>query len=224
METDRLFHFFWSDLESKRGSYDDFRIFLRRLDGYIGRLKQSLGRARLLFLSDHGFCAARQEVQINLWLESLGWLKFESGQEKKLENYAAGSLCYSLVPGRLFINLTGREEKGSVDRASYNRVREEIKQALLSLTDPVSGEKVVARVFFREEIYHGPYLENAADIIAQPVNGYDLKGRLETREIFAVPEIGGMHTYDDAFICGTDIDLSSINCIQDGYNLILSGY
>ncbi len=224
METDRLFHFFWQDWENKGEYYPDTENFFEKLDGYIGRLEKELStEGRFLILSDHGFCGIKKEVQLNSWLENLHFLKFAKGK-KKLENYKKTSLCYSLLPGRIFVNLKGREEKGSVEKEDYERVREEIREALLSLKDSDSGEKVIEKVFFREEIYEGPYIENAADIIAHPVKGYDLKGKVDASNIFESSILNGMHTHDDAFICGRGYDLTSVSSIQDVYSLIRETY
>ena len=130
-------------------------------------------------------------------------------------------MCYSLLPGRIFINLEGREERGTVKRSEYQRLREEIKQKLLALTTPNMEEKVIDKVFFREEIYSGTYLEQAADIIAHPNRGYDLKGRPDSGDIFEKTHLNGMHTYDDAFICAKNCDINSVKSIQDVKKIIL---
>lgn len=215
METDRLFHFFWYDLESKTEFYGDIISFFKKLDDFIGRLEKTLSPIhRFLILSDHGFCGIKSEVQLNVWLEQQGLLKF-NGRGKGLENYHRDTICYSLLPGRIFINLEGREEKGTIKRTEYQSVRKDIKQRLLSLTEPQTGEKIIDNVFYREEIYSGPYLENTADVIAHPKRGYDLKGRPENKEIFERSHLNGMHTYDDAFICAKNCNISFINAIKD---------
>ncbi len=217
METDRLFHFFWDDLENEGDFYLDIKSLFNKLDDLIAQLHKRLSEDdRLLILSDHGFCGIEADVQLNTWLEEEGLLKFESSlAEKTLVNYYKDSLCYSLIPGRIYVNLKGREEKGTVRKEDYDKIREEIKQRLLEFKDPDTHNKVIDRVFFREEIYNGPYLENAADIIAHPVKGYDLKARVGINDIFVRSDINGMHTYDDAFICGVNLDTSSVKSIQD---------
>lgn len=217
METDRLFHFFWLDLENRGEFYSDVERFFYKLDDYIGQLLQKLtDHDRLLILSDHGFCGVRADVQLNLWLNREGLLKFDSSQtDKKLINYHRDTICYSLIPGRIFINLEGREQKGSVKPRDYNRIREEIKQRLLEFKDPVGNHRIIDRVFFKEEIYEGDYIGDAADLIAHPIRGYDLKAQLEGEDIFMRTPINGMHTYSDAFISGVNLDISPIKSIQD---------
>jgi predicted AlkP superfamily phosphohydrolase/phosphomutase len=175
---------------------------------------------RLLILSDHGFCGVEKEVQLNVWLESENLLKFDSGLERKIQNYARESVCYSLIPGRIYINLEGREQNGTVKKQEYENIRGAIKKKLQDLRDPATGKKIIDRILFREEIYRGDYLDQGPDIIAHPVNGYDLKGNLDTDEIFATTPLNGMHSYDDAFICSSDVDLSSVQSIEDVKSVI----
>ncbi len=222
METDRLFHFFWNDVQNKGEYSEEIEIFFEKLDSFIGNLEEKLSsNARLLILSDHGFCGIKKEVQLNTWLEQEGLLKFESGREKEISNYDKDSICYSLIPGRIFINLDGREEKGSVKENEYEKIRQDVKEKLLNFKNPENNEKIIERVFFREEIYDGEYLKNAADIIAHPVRGYDLKGRVGIPAIFNSSALQGMHTYDDAFICA-NCNLDHVHCLQDVKNILMS--
>lgn len=223
METDRLFHFFWNEIDNEGEFSKDIDNFFGKLDDFLGNLYARLSdQGRLLVLSDHGFCGIKNEVQLNLWLQKQGLLKFEDNREKKLANYDRGSLCYSLIPGRIFINLAGREEKGTVDKRDYEKLRLDIKERLLNFKNPKNEEKVIDKLFFREEIYEGPYLERAADIIAHPAKGYDLKGKINAGEIFDSSVLSGMHTYDDAFICGVNFDLDSVTSVQDIKKIIIN--
>jgi len=64
------------------------------------------------------------------------------------------------------INLRGREPHGTVEPGEeYERIREELITHLRELKDPVSGGQMENLVFRREEVYDGPYIENAPDIV-----------------------------------------------------------
>lgn len=66
----------------------------------------------------------------------------------------------------IWLNLKGREPRGIVDsEAEYEQLREEIATRLKKLVDPETGQAVVTRVYRREEVYHGDYLEQAPDLI-----------------------------------------------------------
>lgn len=70
------------------------------------------------------------------------------------------------------INLKGREPGGIVDESQYETIRDALIRELKELSDPETGEKVVEAAYKREEIYHGNYVGNAADIIIQLREGY----------------------------------------------------
>ncbi len=71
--------------------------------------------------------------------------------------------------GAIYVNLKGREPQGSVSPGDeYQSVKEEIVEKLRILRDPDSGERIVADVYLREQIYHGPHLDRAPDIMFLP--------------------------------------------------------
>jgi predicted AlkP superfamily phosphohydrolase/phosphomutase len=65
------------------------------------------------------------------------------------------------------VNLKGREPQGIVEPADYDRVREEIRDALLSFRDLQTGSPPVENIWRREELYTGPYVELAPDLIIE---------------------------------------------------------
>jgi predicted AlkP superfamily phosphohydrolase/phosphomutase len=67
--------------------------------------------------------------------------------------------------GNIFINLEGREAQGVVKPSEYGAVCDEIRERLLGLEDPDSGEKVVEAVHHRDEVYSGPFLQDAPDLL-----------------------------------------------------------
>lgn len=79
------------------------------------------------------------------------------------------TMAYSLGSyGNIHINLSNREPEGVVGGgAEYEMLRDAISSSLMKLVDPVTGQKVVKRVFRREEIYSGPCVSQAADLLVQ---------------------------------------------------------
>jgi len=51
------------------------------------------------------------------------------------------------------------------DDEEYYRVRSRVKEGLTSLKNPVSGQPVARGVYAREEVYRGPYLDFAPDLV-----------------------------------------------------------
>jgi predicted AlkP superfamily phosphohydrolase/phosphomutase len=62
-----------------------------------------------------------------------------------------------------FVNLKGREPQGIVDPADYDSVCDEVVNRLMEVKDE-NGQRVIEKVYRRNELYHGPYLELAPDL------------------------------------------------------------
>ncbi len=223
METDRINHFFWGDYEDGGEFRGDFDRFYTKLDEWIGKTYELLGDEDIfIVLSDHGFCRVKYNVQLNQFLEDEGYLLWDVDNPRNVTELSPNSKAYSLIPGRIFINLKEREAKGSVSTDDYGKLREELKEKLLNLKSP-EGEQIIEKAFLREEIYSGDYIENAADVIVHPKWGFDLKGNVNTGEVCQKPgAIDGMHTYEDAVIFGRGIDLDKVDSIQDPLRITLN--
>lgn len=75
--------------------------------------------------------------------------------------------------GYLMVNLRGRESKGTVEPGKeYEDLRGYVISELYNLVDPGTGEKIIDKVYKREEIYTGPYVKNAPDLFIIPKRGY----------------------------------------------------
>ncbi len=69
-------------------------------------------------------------------------------------------------PG-VWVNLAGREAEGSVSAADYERVRDDVIAALRDWTLPESNAPVVSRVRRREDVYQGPHVGRAPDVVLE---------------------------------------------------------
>lgn len=69
--------------------------------------------------------------------------------------------------GNIYVNRAGLRPKGTVSDADYDAVRTEIADRLSRLRDPDSGEAVVDKVYRREDLYAGPYVDRAPDLIVR---------------------------------------------------------
>lgn len=191
METDRLHHFFWEAHDDPHNPYyDAFWRLYGEIDRFVGELTERLPKdCELVLLSDHGFCGIEREVELNLWLREQKFLQFRNGTPQDLSELAPQTRAFGLIPGRLYVT-----------DHQYERTRSELIEALETLTDPHTHRPVIARVYRREEIYSGPRLARAADLIAVPHKGFDLKARLGATQLFTKSRLQGMHTFDDAFL------------------------
>ncbi len=193
--TDRLHHFLWEQMERGEEPWASrFHEYYDRVDASVGELVRRLpDDCRLILLSDHGFCRVDQEVFVNRWLERDGWLQLEEPAQSIASVVPAGTRAYCMDPGRLYLNLEGREPGGIVPQAEYARVRDELQAW-------GGGVPFVKRVATREEAFHGPFAERAPDLVLVSHNGWDLKGAVRTRELQGKGRLTGMHTQDDAFV------------------------
>lgn len=91
------------------------------------------------------------------------FLSFDDVNWAHTQAFSVGSF------GQIYINLGSARAQGPVQPGEeYERLRNEIAAQALQLRDPRSGEPVIERVYRREEIYHGPHLENLPDLLLQP--------------------------------------------------------
>ncbi len=105
---------------------------------------------------------------------------------------------YGRMLGSIYLNVKGREPGGIVEPGEeYRRLREEIVEALEGFLDPVTGEKMIGQVKMKEEVYHGPDIEDAPDIIIWPARPTDIFFGLSdfgaARLIDQVYRYSGMH-------------------------------
>ena len=73
----------------------------------------------------------------------------------------------------VWLNLRGREPEGTVDPADYDTARDDVARGLLAWRDE-AGRAVVRRVWRREELYRGPFVSSAPDLLLElaRVDGY----------------------------------------------------
>ncbi|MFQ5616533.1 MAG: alkaline phosphatase family protein, partial [Anaerolineales bacterium] len=73
------------------------------------------------------------------------------------------------------------------DHSEYESLRDEIAGKLAALRNPASGEPVASRILRREEIYNGPFIEQAPDLIFEQGPGIHTSGGVGHPDIFTPP-------------------------------------
>ncbi|TMT86437.1 nucleotide pyrophosphatase [Haloterrigena sp. H1] len=198
MTTDRVNHFLFKDYERDGEYKDDFLEFYQKVDDYIGRLREALpDDVTMVVASDHGFTSLDYEVHFNEWLREEGWLSFSTDDPEELGDISTDTKAYSFIPGRFYINLEGREPRGSVPEDEYDEVRDQLKADLEALEGP-DGNKVVDRVVEKEAAFRGDHDDIAPDLVAIPNKGFDLKSGFKgDAEVFDTGPRNGMHSFDN---------------------------
>jgi predicted AlkP superfamily phosphohydrolase/phosphomutase len=187
---DRIQHMFWRFLEPDHPANralpysEDYAHIIeqtyRRADSMVGKALEYADDSTLMIaLSDHGFGSFRRCVDLNGWLLQHGFLTLKPGCEPSGEGTDllqgidwSRTRAYAVGLGGLYLNLKGREGNGTVDPGDAERLTAEIAQGLTTLTDPDSGQAAIRRVTTREETYHGPYVEEAPDLLVHYHRGY----------------------------------------------------
>ncbi|HYR96869.1 MAG TPA: alkaline phosphatase family protein, partial [Candidatus Binatus sp.] len=73
----------------------------------------------------------------------------------------------------VWLNLRGRDPEGTVEPAAYEETRERVAAALASWRHG-DGRPVIARIWRREEVYDGPFVARAPDLLLEltTIDGY----------------------------------------------------
>ncbi len=69
-------------------------------------------------------------------------------------------------------------------QAGYEELKEKLQRELRALRRPGTGEPVAAKVHFRADIYEGPFLDSAPDIVFEQAAGVHTSGSIGHPEIF----------------------------------------
>ena len=188
--TDRVGHMFWHHRDPKHPLYTEegnakygqaVEDTYRRMDGIVGKVMERLGEDDLLMvLSDHGFHSFRRGFNVNTWLIRNGYLavvgQTDPATAVNERPFLAGydwsrSKAYSLGLGSVYLNLQGREGKGTVKQSEADALIAEIREKLLAVTDPKTGERVFSEIYTRD-YYQGRATAKAPDLQLGYAEGY----------------------------------------------------
>jgi predicted AlkP superfamily phosphohydrolase/phosphomutase len=165
--SDRLHHGFWKYYDKshlgyeKNNTYESrFVEFYKLLDQQLGEILELISPDTLFILvSDHGAKSRHGVFCINQWLQKNGYLSLKKKAThplpfKKLEVDWGSTRAWAWggYYARIFINVEGYEESGTIPPEQYDDFRDELAQALIKITGPngVSWENIVVKP---EEVY-----------------------------------------------------------------------
>jgi predicted AlkP superfamily phosphohydrolase/phosphomutase len=164
---DRIHHAFWKYFDRNHHLYvpnneyeNVIRDYYKLLDRKIGELVKLVDEdTAISIVSDHGVKAMKGAFAVNQWLIEEGLLKAEvdGGGMVKFEDIQVDwrntvAWAWGGYYSRVFLNVEGREEKGVVKKSEYDKVREDLAEAIRSIRGP-NGEKWDTKIFYPEDIY-----------------------------------------------------------------------
>jgi predicted AlkP superfamily phosphohydrolase/phosphomutase len=161
------------------GPVVDRTIFLNRYLAQIGLLHYkekataglgSLGKKllRLGFSVVRGTLSSRQKSRLAqlfpklLQKTEMAYSAFTSIDWSRTKAYCSEVLA---SPPSIWINLKGVKPQGIVDPKDYAELVNFIIGKLAELKDPRDGQPVIKRVYRRDEIFHGPFANEGADLV-----------------------------------------------------------
>lgn len=167
----------------------------------LTHLKQLLFRGGLTMrnvhrLADRLGVAKQAEYRAGYFVENFLKALFLSFRDVDWSRSVAYSFGRSVGP--IFLNVRGREPRGIVEPGEeYETLRKKLATMSHSLVDPDTGEPLVGNVHYREDIYHGPHLEEAPDVIFEPRDPankfYGLSDFGSNRVVQPMYRYSGMH-------------------------------
>jgi len=204
-ETDRLHHFFYDAYtDPAHALHEDFHRFYREIDRIIGDLYQRIAgkeQFEMIILSDHGFGPIQNEVYLTPILKKNGFFQADKEQIDSLESISPRARAFALDPSRIYIHRQGKYPRGFVQQADYEKIRQDLRQLFEEYR--IDGQKVIKKVFYKEEIYSERFLAQAPDLVLLSQPGFDLKGGLKKNTEYGRSHFTGMHLQDNAFFLTT---------------------
>jgi predicted AlkP superfamily phosphohydrolase/phosphomutase len=199
---DRIHHGFWKFFDQEHRKYqpgskyeDVVKDYYLSLDRQVGEMLSLVGKdTAVMVVSDHGAKGMEGGICINEWLMEKGYLTLEE-RPKEMTPLSEVKVDWDRTTAwgeggyycRLFLNVRGREPRGTIERSRYYEVRDRLKRELEGLTDD-EGKNIGTRVFKPEEIY--PVVNGIApDLIVY-------FGDLRWRSVGSVG-IGSIHTFEN---------------------------
>ncbi len=180
---DQLQHMFWRTMDPEHPAHDPASPYARVIDDAYREMDEALGKAlrhlddktTLIVISDHGFAPFYRAFSLNTWLKNNAYVSLSNFSEGELLNNVdwRNTRAYGLGFAGLYLNLKGREKNGVVEPGPQKEtLLKELQEKLLAIRDPKNGTPVILRVYRTDEVYTGPFKQDAPDLIVGYNRGY----------------------------------------------------
>ena len=162
---DHLQHVVWGGIDPKCISYkaEEFEKWMAPLrhiyqlvDAGIGRILEgiNLDETLVLIVSDHGFAHIDFNPYLKHLLAKAGLISYSLDPKTgAMVIDWSKTKCFPLEPchAHVFVNLKGRDPQGIVEPEDYEKVQQEIIEALLNMRDPRTGEMICSMAVRKQE-------------------------------------------------------------------------
>jgi predicted AlkP superfamily phosphohydrolase/phosphomutase len=179
--TDQRQHMFWRLIDPQHPAYDAglaakygnvIENIYVEMDRVLARTMERTGPdTSLIVMSDHGFNPFRRGFNLNTWLKENGYHRLVDDRRQAdtslFENTDwSRSRAYGIGLNGLYLNRRGREKQGIVAAgAEADNLVREIARKLEEVVDPATGERAILKAYVAKDVYQGPFVDQAPDII-----------------------------------------------------------
>lgn len=193
--------------------------YFRELDALLAEVVSLAGaEATVVLASDHGFGPQTGTFFVNAWLEQRGllaWAHVDAPRAAEAQDLGIEQLArhaylldwektraYAPTPSSNGIHIVqaGPEHPHGVPPSEYERFRAELARDLRAVSDPATGEPIVARVSTRDEVFEGPYKSLAPDLTLELLDGGLISILASEVPFRRRPEPSGTHRREGIFI------------------------
>jgi predicted AlkP superfamily phosphohydrolase/phosphomutase len=220
---DKLQHQAWTfvDPAFQTGELSEFHqrmrklslSYFRQLDGFIEKLVTAAGpEVQVFFASDHGFTASTEIVRINAFLAEKGYVFWkdlpegEAGKRRDNSYFAyldwTKTIAYCRTPSSngITIRVARKPGESGIAPGEYNAVRARLIKDLEEFKDPQTGERIIAEIHKREDVFPGAAMTDGPDLllVLRDFGFVSVKNKLPVVEKREYPV--GTHHPDGVFI------------------------
>jgi len=181
---------------------DEILRYYRRIEKGIQNFLKEFGDCDLIIYSDHGFGPLYKDVYVNKLLHKWGYLKVNEYAEDVLKKSPIKKVLKSVVPPKIrkflrenikssplanplgfidftkssavFTSVSGRSVV-ILDEKRKNEIANELKERFMNYIDEETQNRPFVKVWKKEEVYKGEWLENAPDLILEEDGRYAFK-------------------------------------------------
>ncbi|MEI6126776.1 MAG: alkaline phosphatase family protein [Pseudomonadota bacterium] len=187
------------------------RDYFRQLDTFLAEIALLAGpEATIVMASDHGFGAQKETFFVNAWLEQQGYLAWAGSEQPREETTATLGIAqlashayrldwektraYAATPSSNGIHIVAADSThaGGVSKEEYAQFRKQLCDRLSGLVSPKDNEKMISRIWTREEAFNGEYMHLAPDLTLRLRDG-GMVSILASDTVIKPREITGTH-------------------------------